>query len=85
MEQRGLIMIICNGNDNLIMLCCFQRRPPPPVPPVEENGNEEEEIVVAMYDFEPTEHHDLRLEKGEEYTVIEKNDIHWWKARDKYG
>ncbi|XP_074678589.1 tyrosine-protein kinase Tec isoform X4 [Strix aluco] len=60
------------------------RRPPPPVPPVEENGNEEE-IVVAMYDFEPTEHHDLRLEKGEEYTVIEKNDIHWWKARDKYG
>ncbi|OWK64579.1 Tyrosine-protein kinase Tec [Lonchura striata] len=61
------------------------RRPPPPVPPVEENGNEEEEIVVAMYDFEPTEHHDLRLEKGEEYTVIEKNDIHWWKARDKYG
>uniref|UniRef100_A0A8B9N8E8 Tyrosine-protein kinase n=1 Tax=Accipiter nisus TaxID=211598 RepID=A0A8B9N8E8_9AVES len=61
------------------------RRPPPPVPPVEENGNEEEEVVVAMYDFEPTEHHDLRLEKGEEYTVIEKNDIHWWKARDKYG
>ncbi|KAJ7400713.1 hypothetical protein BTVI_102857 [Pitangus sulphuratus] len=61
------------------------RRPPPPVPPVEENGNEEEEIVVAMYDFEPTEHHDLRLEKGEEYTVIEKNDIHWWRARDKYG
>ncbi|GAB0188424.1 tyrosine-protein kinase Tec [Grus japonensis] len=61
------------------------RRPPPPVPPVEENGNEEEEIVVAMYDFEPTEHHDLRLEKGQEYTVIEKNDLHWWKARDKYG
>ncbi|XP_065553750.1 tyrosine-protein kinase Tec isoform X2 [Lathamus discolor] len=60
------------------------RRPPPPAPP-EENGNEEEEIVVAMYDFEPTEHHDLRLEKGEEYTVIEKNDLHWWKARDKYG
>ncbi|KAM4897656.1 LOW QUALITY PROTEIN: tyrosine-protein kinase Tec-like [Sylvia borin] len=61
------------------------RRPPPPLPPAEENGSEEEEIVVAMYDFEPTEHHDLRLEKGEEYTVIEKNDIHWWKARDKYG
>lgn len=75
MEQSG--MIIMSGR--------FQRRPPPPVPPVEENGNEEEEMVVAMYDFEPTEHHDLRLEKGEEYTVIEKNDIHWWKARDKYG
>uniref|UniRef100_A0A8B9PZZ7 Tyrosine-protein kinase n=1 Tax=Apteryx owenii TaxID=8824 RepID=A0A8B9PZZ7_APTOW len=62
-----------------------RRRPPPPVPPAEENGSEEEEIVVAMYDFQPTEHHDLRLEKGEEYTIIEKNDIHWWKARDKYG
>ncbi|XP_025934427.1 tyrosine-protein kinase Tec isoform X1 [Apteryx rowi] len=62
-----------------------RRRPPPPVPPAEENDSEEEEIVVAMYDFQPTEHHDLRLEKGEEYTIIEKNDIHWWKARDKYG
>ncbi|XP_046771551.1 tyrosine-protein kinase Tec isoform X3 [Gallus gallus] len=61
------------------------RRPPPPVPPAEENDNEEEEIVVAMYDFQPTECHDLRLDKGEEYTVIEKNDIHWWKARDKHG
>uniref|UniRef100_A0A8C3ILL5 Tyrosine-protein kinase n=1 Tax=Chrysemys picta bellii TaxID=8478 RepID=A0A8C3ILL5_CHRPI len=38
-----------------------------------------------MYDFQPTESHDLRLERGEEYTIIEKNDIHWWKARDKYG
>ncbi|OXB83821.1 UNVERIFIED_CONTAM: hypothetical protein H355_003033 [Colinus virginianus] len=61
------------------------RRPPPPVPPSEENDKEEEEIVVAMYDFQPTERHDLRLDKGEEYTVIEKNDIHWWKARDKHG
>ncbi|NXV78058.1 TEC kinase, partial [Atlantisia rogersi] len=74
-----------NSNGLIIMLGYFQRRPPPPVPPVEENGSEEEEIVVAMYDFEPTEHHDLRLEKGQEYTVIEKNDLHWWKARDKYG
>ncbi|XP_025005303.1 tyrosine-protein kinase Tec isoform X3 [Gallus gallus] len=61
------------------------RRPPPPVPPAEENDNDEEEIVVAMYDFQPTECHDLRLDKGEEYMVIEKNDIHWWKARDKHG
>ncbi|KAF7248183.1 Tyrosine-protein kinase Tec, partial [Varanus komodoensis] len=61
----------------------FQRRPPPPVPPEEEE--EEEEIVIAMYDFQPTEPHDLRLERGQEYTIIEKNDIHWWKARDKHG
>uniref|UniRef100_A0A8C7E799 Tyrosine-protein kinase n=1 Tax=Naja naja TaxID=35670 RepID=A0A8C7E799_NAJNA len=64
----------------------FQRRPPPPVPPEEEEEEEEEEeVVIAMYDFEPTEHHDLRLESGEEYIIIEKNDIHWWKAKDKYG
>ncbi|XP_026548308.1 tyrosine-protein kinase Tec-like, partial [Notechis scutatus] len=64
----------------------FQRRPPPPVPPEEEEEEEEEEeVVVAMYDFEPTELHDLRLERGQEYIVIEKNDIHWWKAKDKYG
>ncbi|XP_075786577.1 tyrosine-protein kinase Tec isoform X4 [Pelodiscus sinensis] len=62
-----------------------KRRPPPPLPPPEENEEEDEEIVVAMYDFQPTESHDLRLERGEEYTIIEKNDIHWWKARDKYG
>ncbi|KAL8207431.1 UNVERIFIED_CONTAM: hypothetical protein K2H54_056354 [Gekko kuhli] len=61
----------------------FQRRPPPPIPVEEEE--EDEEIVIAMYDFQPTEGHDLRLEKGEEYTIIAKNDIHWWKARDKYG
>lgn len=75
MEQSGTMIILYH----------FQRRPPPPVPPVEENDSEEEEIVVAMYDFQPTERHDLRLDKGEEYTVIEKNDIHWWKARNKYG
>lgn len=62
----------------------FQRRPPPPVP-TEEEEEEEDEIVVAMYDFQPKEPHDLRLERGQEYTVIEKNDVHWWKARDKYG
>ncbi|XP_030419203.1 tyrosine-protein kinase Tec isoform X2 [Gopherus evgoodei] len=62
-----------------------KRRPPPPVPPAEEDEDEDDEIVVAMYDFQPTESHDLRLERGEEYTIIEKNDIHWWKARDKYG
>uniref|UniRef100_A0A8D0HM82 Tyrosine-protein kinase n=1 Tax=Sphenodon punctatus TaxID=8508 RepID=A0A8D0HM82_SPHPU len=60
--------------------------PPPPIPPAEKEEDEsEEEVVVAMYDFQPTEPHDLRLERGQEYTVTEKNDIHWWKARDKYG
>uniref|UniRef100_A0A670J0X6 Tyrosine-protein kinase n=1 Tax=Podarcis muralis TaxID=64176 RepID=A0A670J0X6_PODMU len=56
------------------------KRPPPPVPQEEEE--EEEEIVVAMYDFQPTEPHDLRLERGQEYTILEKNDIHWWKDKE---
>lgn len=60
-----------------------QRRPPPPIPPEEEDNSEE--IVVAMYDFQATEAHDLRLERGQEYIILEKNDVHWWKARDKYG
>ncbi|KAK7807971.1 hypothetical protein U0070_003043 [Myodes glareolus] len=59
-----------------------KRRPPPPIPPEEENT---EEIVVAMYDFQATEAHDLRLERGQEYIILEKNDPHWWRARDKYG
>lgn len=59
-----------------------KRRPPPPIPPEEENT---EEVVVAMYDFQATEAHDLRLERGQEYIILEKNDLHWWRARDKYG
>ncbi|XP_036889973.1 tyrosine-protein kinase Tec isoform X1 [Sturnira hondurensis] len=60
-----------------------KRRPPPPIPLEEEDNGEE--IVVAMYDFYATEAHDLRLERGQEYIVLEKNDAHWWRARDKYG
>lgn len=66
--------------DNAVLSA--QRRPPPPIPPEEENT---EEIVVAMYDFQATEAHDLRLERGQEYIILEKNDMHWWRARDKYG
>ncbi|XP_069057718.1 tyrosine-protein kinase Tec isoform X2 [Pleurodeles waltl] len=61
-------------------------RPPPPPPPDEEEEEEEEEVVViALFDFIATESHDLKLVTGEEYTILEKNDLHWWKARDKYG
>uniref|UniRef100_A0A4X2KS40 Tyrosine-protein kinase n=2 Tax=Vombatus ursinus TaxID=29139 RepID=A0A4X2KS40_VOMUR len=59
-----------------------KRRPPPPLPPEEDKN---EEIVVAMYDFQAIETHDLRLERGQEYIILEKNDVHWWRARDKYG
>nr|XP_014345443.1 PREDICTED: tyrosine-protein kinase Tec isoform X2 [Latimeria chalumnae] len=64
-------------------------RPPPPPPPEDEDDEEEEEekeeLVIAMYDFQALEHHDLNLVTGEEYLIIQKCDIHWWKAKDKHG
>uniref|UniRef100_UPI0037E9B33C tyrosine-protein kinase Tec n=2 Tax=Semicossyphus pulcher TaxID=241346 RepID=UPI0037E9B33C len=70
-----------------------QRRPVPPLPQAddddddneEEDGEEEEEMVVALYDFRGTEPHDLSLVKGDEYVILDKCDVHWYKARNKYG
>uniref|UniRef100_UPI00398EAEEB tyrosine-protein kinase Tec isoform X1 n=2 Tax=Pristiophorus japonicus TaxID=55135 RepID=UPI00398EAEEB len=60
------------------------RKPPSPLPR-DEDEEEEEEIVLAMYDFEALETHDLNLVKGEEYVLLQKCDVHWWKAKDKNG
>uniref|UniRef100_A0A673BJ07 Tyrosine-protein kinase n=1 Tax=Sphaeramia orbicularis TaxID=375764 RepID=A0A673BJ07_9TELE len=68
-----------------------QRRPPPPLPPAAEEDDEDkdevdgEEVVVALFDFPGTEPHDLSLVKGGEYVILEKCDINWYKARNKYG
>ncbi|XP_078254938.1 tyrosine-protein kinase Tec isoform X3 [Rhinoraja longicauda] len=51
----------------------------------EEEEKEEAEVVLAMYDFEALEAHDLSLVKGEEYELITKSDVHWWRAKDKNG
>uniref|UniRef100_A0A7N6BJD3 Tyrosine-protein kinase n=1 Tax=Anabas testudineus TaxID=64144 RepID=A0A7N6BJD3_ANATE len=56
----------------------YFKRPPPP-------EEEEEEVVVALYDFPGTEPHDLSLVKGGEYVILEKCDVNWFKARNKYG
>ncbi|XP_041926406.1 tyrosine-protein kinase Tec [Alosa sapidissima] len=63
------------------------RRPPPPPPPEDEEQEEEskEEVVIAMYDFTGPESHDLPLIRGEEYTILEKCDVNWYRARNKYG
>ncbi|XP_061107736.1 tyrosine-protein kinase Tec [Conger conger] len=66
------------------------RRPAPPPPPQgneEKNSTEEtkEEIVIALYDFEGKEAQDLTLVKGEEYVIVEKSDVNWYKAQNKYG
>uniref|UniRef100_A0A7N6AHE4 Tyrosine-protein kinase n=1 Tax=Anabas testudineus TaxID=64144 RepID=A0A7N6AHE4_ANATE len=72
-----------------------RRRPPPPAPDddyfdgdnfdEDDEEEEEEEVVVALYDFPGTEPHDLSLVKGGEYVILEKCDVNWFKARNKYG
>ncbi|KAM7376936.1 hypothetical protein PAMA_013627 [Pampus argenteus] len=70
------------------------RRPPPPLPPEPEDDKDEDEddededkedVVVALYDFEGTEPHDLSLVKGDEYVILERRDANWYKARNKYN
>ncbi|KAM3857478.1 tyrosine-protein kinase Tec [Diretmus argenteus] len=67
------------------------RRPPPPLPPTpeDEDGSDEdedeEELVIALYDFPGAEPHDLTLVQGREYVILEKCDVNWYKARNKYG
>ncbi|KAF7696365.1 hypothetical protein HF521_006459 [Silurus meridionalis] len=61
------------------------RRPLPQTPPDAKGEEPSEEVVIAMYDFEGTESQDLTLHQGEEYVIIEKCDVNWYKARNKQG
>uniref|UniRef100_A0AAQ5Y0R0 non-specific protein-tyrosine kinase n=1 Tax=Amphiprion ocellaris TaxID=80972 RepID=A0AAQ5Y0R0_AMPOC len=66
----------------------LSRKPLPPIPgeePKEVRVTEDEVVVVALYDFPGTEPHDLSLVKGGEYVILEKCDVNWYKARNKYG
>ncbi|XP_033839515.1 tyrosine-protein kinase Tec [Periophthalmus magnuspinnatus] len=67
-----------------------RRRPPPPAPASVSSDappppDQQEAIVVALYDFPGAEAHDLSLKKGQEYVIVEKCDVNWYKARNKYG
>ncbi|XP_072315057.1 tyrosine-protein kinase Tec [Eucyclogobius newberryi] len=68
-----------------------RRRPIPPTPPgssppvSESPPPQQEMVVVALYDFPGAEPHDLGLQKGQEYVIVEKCDVNWYKARNKYG
>ncbi|XP_007571980.1 tyrosine-protein kinase BTK [Poecilia formosa] len=59
-------------------------RPLPPGPP-EPPAQPASITVVAEYDYAPMTPQDLELRKDEEYTILERSDPNWWKARDKYG
>ncbi|KAG7517791.1 tyrosine-protein kinase BTK [Solea senegalensis] len=52
--------------------------PEPPAPPASMT-------VIAQYPYSPMTEQDLELRKDEEYTILEKSDTNWWRARDKYG
>ncbi|CAL9694807.1 unnamed protein product [Knipowitschia caucasica] len=66
-----------------------RRRKAPPAPPAPSSPDSAldpvEVVVVALYDFPGAEPHDLSLVKGHEYVIVEKCDINWYKARNKYG
>ncbi|XP_058479645.1 tyrosine-protein kinase Tec [Solea solea] len=67
-----------------------RQRPNLPLPPPanvddEHEGDDDEVVVVALYDFPGTEPHDLSLVKGGEYVILEKCDVNWYKARNKFG
>ncbi|XP_063042661.1 tyrosine-protein kinase TXK [Engraulis encrasicolus] len=58
-----------------------------PLPPPEDEDGEGRPArkVLAMYDFVAREDTDLTLRKGEEYTILHKQDQLWWRAEDKHG
>lgn len=65
----------------------FQEKPGRPLPPQppEPSAPSAGMTVIAEYDYTPMTAQDLELRKDEEYTILEKSDANWWKARDKYG
>lgn len=59
-------------------------RPLPPQPD-ESPTSSGAMTVIAEYNYTPMTDQDLELRKEEEYTIIEKSDTNWWRARDQYG
>uniref|UniRef100_A0A3Q1H7R7 Tyrosine-protein kinase n=1 Tax=Anabas testudineus TaxID=64144 RepID=A0A3Q1H7R7_ANATE len=87
----------CKVLDNKNVTVKGSRKPLPPTPTEEKAGRplppQPQEssappgvmTVVAEYDYTPVSAQDLELRKDEEYTILEKSDTNWWKARDQYG
>uniref|UniRef100_A0AAZ3QHV0 non-specific protein-tyrosine kinase n=1 Tax=Oncorhynchus tshawytscha TaxID=74940 RepID=A0AAZ3QHV0_ONCTS len=71
--------------DSKICILSFTQISRKPLPPIPGKDSTEKEVVIALYDFNGPEPHDLTLTKGEEYLILEKCDINWYKARNQYG
>ncbi|XP_056432279.1 tyrosine-protein kinase TXK isoform X1 [Gadus chalcogrammus] len=62
------------------------RRRLPPTPPIEEDYEDQGLLrVVATCDLMEKDDTDLRLIKGEEYTILHKQTQHRWRAQDRMG
>ncbi|KAM9835081.1 tyrosine-protein kinase Tec isoform X1 [Syngnathus typhle] len=62
----------------------YGRHPQPLLPEVCDDDYAED-TVVALYDFAGSEPHDLSLVKGDEYVIVERCDVNWYKARNQDG
>ncbi|KAG5851834.1 tyrosine-protein kinase BTK [Anguilla anguilla] len=60
-------------------------RPLPPQPPPRLPEAAPGMTAIAEYDYTPMTDVDLKLRKGEEYTILEMVDTNWWRASDKNG
>lgn len=70
----------------ILQLLSFQENPSRLLPqPPEPQGPSVGMTVIAEYDYSPIKTQDLELKKGQEYTILERSDMNWWRARDKYG
>uniref|UniRef100_A0A8D3DJ10 Tyrosine-protein kinase n=1 Tax=Scophthalmus maximus TaxID=52904 RepID=A0A8D3DJ10_SCOMX len=79
-QAMGCKVLDSKNGENELHLC----RPLPPQPPGP-NSPSAGMTVIAEYDYTPMTEQDLELRKDEEYTILERSDTNWWRARDKYG
>lgn len=71
---------------SLLFSCVFTKIMNKPLPP-EPTANPPSKMkkVVALYDYTPMNEHDLQLQKGEEYIILEESNELWWRAQNQHG
>ncbi|KAJ8269613.1 hypothetical protein COCON_G00122200 [Conger conger] len=84
-HRRDQVTSCCRSQKYPGHVCMSEhsRRKLPSAPPENDGGAKIK--VVAMYDFTATETTDLMLRRGEEYTILHKQDQLWWRAEDRHG
>ncbi|KAF2085223.1 hypothetical protein K490DRAFT_47008 [Saccharata proteae CBS 121410] len=59
-----------------------KKKPPPPPPKKKFDTHQRDEFVVAVYDFDATQHGDLSFREGDRIKIIKKtpNTQDWWEG-----